>query len=155
MRDYEDVKYLESFPFVPPRYVIHSKSLRKNVARVSGGANKMHPLSWGGGVTNGDDPISITEGHNLPHREGGGVVLLQLLLLLIHIINLMIPPLTLAAEEDEEEAAVKEDEDARPRLNWSICCCRTNLRVSSSVARVEFLSRRNTICSRLLLYSSQ
>ena len=54
-----------SFPFVPPpQYVmlppvtehvsLHSKSLCKNIARASGVANNMHPLSWGG--TNGKDP---------------------------------------------------------------------------------------------------
>ena len=48
-----------SFPFVPPQYVklppirehvlLHSKSLCKDMASASGGANNMHPLSWGGG----------------------------------------------------------------------------------------------------------
>ena len=54
-----------SFPFVvcapSPQYVmhpfspvtedvpLHSKSLCKNIVRASGGANNMHPLSWGGG----------------------------------------------------------------------------------------------------------
>ena len=47
------------FPFVPPQFVmlpsvtehvpLHAKSLCKNIARASGGANNMHPLSWGGG----------------------------------------------------------------------------------------------------------
>ena len=52
------------FPFVPPQFVmlpsvtehvpLHAKSLCKNIARASGCANNMHPLSWGGG-TNGKD----------------------------------------------------------------------------------------------------
>ena len=56
-----------SFPFVPPppvRYappvtehvpLLISKSLCKNKARASGGANNIRPLSWGGGGTNGKD----------------------------------------------------------------------------------------------------
>ena len=45
--------------YAPPRYVmrppvtehvpLNSKSLFKNMARASGGANNMRPLSWGGG----------------------------------------------------------------------------------------------------------
>ena len=36
---------------------LNSKSLYKNFARASGGANNMHPLSGGGGGgTNGKDP---------------------------------------------------------------------------------------------------
>ena len=61
------------FRLCPPQYVIcprvrkhvplHSKSLCKNMARASGGANKMGLLSWGGGGggggggTNGIDPL--------------------------------------------------------------------------------------------------
>ena len=71
-----------SFPFVPPpppvRYAplvtehvsLHSKSLCKNMARASGGANNMRPLSFGGGVgwgggTNGKDPKNVL--NRTPH----------------------------------------------------------------------------------------
>ena len=41
---------------------LHSKSLCKNMARASGGggggANNMRSLSWGGGGTNGKDPVN-------------------------------------------------------------------------------------------------
>ena len=47
------------FLFLPPpstlcspvtdHVLLHSKSLRKNMARASGGPNNMHPLSGGGG----------------------------------------------------------------------------------------------------------
>ena len=63
------VKYLGSFPFVPPQYVmrppvtehvpLHSKSLCKNHVRL-GCANNMRPLSWGG--TNEKDPIFDSQG---------------------------------------------------------------------------------------------
>ena len=36
----------------------NSKSLCKNMARASGGANNMHSLSWGGGG-DGRDPINF------------------------------------------------------------------------------------------------
>ena len=46
--------------YAPPSYrarmSLHSSSLCKNIARASGVANNMHPLSWGGGGTNGKDP---------------------------------------------------------------------------------------------------
>ena len=59
------VYYLGSFPFVPPpstlcapvkeHVPLHSKSICKNMARASGGANRMHQLSCGG--TNGKNTI--------------------------------------------------------------------------------------------------
>ena len=39
-------------PPVTEHVPLHSKSSRKNMARASGGPNKMYPLNWGGG-TNG------------------------------------------------------------------------------------------------------
>ena len=41
-------------PPVTEHVPLHSKLLCKNIARASGGANNMRPLSWGG--TNGKDP---------------------------------------------------------------------------------------------------
>ena len=41
-------------PPVTEHVSIHGKSLCKNMARASGGANNMHPLNWGGS-TNGKD----------------------------------------------------------------------------------------------------
>ena len=57
-----------SFPFVPPvRYAppvtehvpLHSKSVGKDMERASGGANNMHPLSWGGGGHGKDPRIAL------------------------------------------------------------------------------------------------
>ena len=36
-------------PAVAEHVPLHSKSLCKNIARATGDANNMHPLSWGGG----------------------------------------------------------------------------------------------------------
>ena len=41
-------------PPVIEHLLLHSKSFCKNVAQMSGGGNKMHPLNWGWG-TNGKD----------------------------------------------------------------------------------------------------
>ena len=45
-------------PQVTDHVSLHSKSLSKIIARASGGANNMHPISRGG--TNGKDPIILT-----------------------------------------------------------------------------------------------
>ena len=43
-------------PPVTEHVPLKSKSLCKNMARASGGANNMRPLSWGEGGTNVTDP---------------------------------------------------------------------------------------------------
>ena len=45
-------------PPVTEHVPLHSKSLCKSMARASGGANNMHPLSWGGGTK---DPENYQE----------------------------------------------------------------------------------------------
>ena len=64
----EKIVFFWIFSVCAPQYVmrppltehvpLNSKSLCKNIARASGGANKMRPLSGGGGGgTNGKDPF--------------------------------------------------------------------------------------------------
>ena len=62
---------MDLFRLCPPQYVmlppiivhvsLHGKSLCKIIARVSGGANNMNPLSWGG--TNGKNSKKTIRGH--------------------------------------------------------------------------------------------
>ena len=47
-----ELKKWDQYNMLPPvteHVSLHSKSLRKNMARASGGANDMHTISWGGG----------------------------------------------------------------------------------------------------------
>ena len=66
-----------SFPFVPPvcyappiteHVRLHSKFLRKNVARVSGVAHKVHPLNWGHKRKNPTNPNVETTRNIIQHN---------------------------------------------------------------------------------------